>query len=301
MRMVSQLARAIGAMALGTVLAGGFPADLAAQTGPPEDVPRAEIPRTPTGRPDMNGIWQALGNHHWDIERHQARAALEFRPGPIIPVPAEGIVALGALGAVPPGWGAVEGGEIPYLPEARAARDENRDHYLERDPAIKCFLPGVPRAVLEPMPFQIFQSEGHFLIAYEFADAVRDIYLEDPGPSVLDAWMGQSVGRWEDDTFVVEVDAFNGMTWFDRAGNHHSAALKVTERYTLVTPYHIWYEATMEDANTFTRPWTIRLPLYKQIDPNARLGKFKCIEFVEELMYGHLRRTPVGAEQEQQP
>ena len=222
MRMVSRLARAVAVMAFGAVLGAGFPADLAAQTGPPPDVPRAEIPRTPTGRPDMNGIWQALGNHHWDIEAHQARAALQFRPGPIIPVPAEGVVALGALGAVPPGWGAVEGGEIPYLPDALAVRDENREHYLERDPAIKCFLPGVPRAVLEPMPFQIFQSEGHFLIAYEFANAVRDIYLEDPGPSVLDAWMGQSVGRWDGDTFVVDVDAFNGMTWLDRAGNHHS-------------------------------------------------------------------------------
>jgi hypothetical protein len=258
-----------------------------------------EIPRTPTGRPDLNGIWQALGNHHWDVEQHQARAALQLRPGPIVPVPAEEVVALGALGAVPFGWGAVEGGEIPYLPEALATRDENRQHYLERDPAIKCFLPGVPRANLEPMPFQIFQSESHMLIAYEFADATRDIYLDDPGPSVLDAWMGQSVGRWDGDTFVIEVDQFNGMTWFDRAGNHHSAGLKVTERYTMLTPYHIWYEATMEDPNTFSRPWTIRLPLYRQIDPNARLGQFKCIEFVEELMYGHLRKTPVGAEQEQ--
>lgn len=296
--MVPRLTSVAAALAAGVALAGGLHPGLEAQTGPPDGVPRADIPRTPSGRPDMNGIWQSLGNHHWDIEPHQARAALDFQPGPIIPVPSRGVVALGALGAVPPGWGAVEGGEIPYLPDARTVRDENREQYLERDPALKCFLPGVPRAFLEPLPFQIFQSEGHFMIVYEFADAVRDIYLEDPGPSVLDAWMGQSVGRWEGDTFVVEVSAFNGMTWFDRAGNHHSAALTVTERYTLVTPYHIWYEATMEDPNTFSRPWTIRLPLYKQIDPSARLGKFKCIEFVEELMYGHLRKTPVEAEEE---
>ena len=292
-RMVSRFAKAVGVMALGTVLGAGYSADLAAQTEPPADVPRAEIPRTPTGRPDMNGIWQALGNHHWDIEAHQPRAALQFRPGPIIPVPAEGVVALGALGAVPPGWGAVEGGEIPYLPEARALRDENREHYLERDPAIKCFLPGVPRAVLQPMPFQIFQSEGHFLIAYEFANAVRDIYLENPGPSVLDAWMGQSVGRWEDDTFVVEVTGFHGQAWLDRAGNHHGPALRVTERYTMIGPDHIMYEAELDDPETYARPWTIRMPLYRNIDPNARLGQFKCVEFVEELMYGHLRKNPI--------
>ena len=191
----------------------------------------------------------------------------------------------------------MEGGEIPYLPQAVAVREENRQHYLERDPAVKCFLPGVPRANLKPMPFQVIQSESHFLIAYEFAGAVRDVYLEDPGPPVLDAWMGQSVGRWEGDTFVIDVEGFNEMTWFDRAGNHHSDALRVTERYTMLTPYHIWYEATMEDPKTFSRPWTIRLPLYRHIDPNARLEQFKCIEFVEELMCGHLRRTPLGAEQ----
>ena len=253
MRMVSLVAAAVGAAgALGIVLQVG----LGAQPGLPTELPTAEIPRTPTGRPDLNGIWQALGNHHWDLEQHQARAALQFQPGPVVPVPAREVLAMGALMSVPSGWGAVEGGEIPYLPEALAVREENRQHYLERDPAIKCFLPGVPRATLKPMPFQIFQSESQFLIAYEFAGAVRDVYLEDPGPPVLDAWMGQSVGHWEDDTFVIDVQGFNGMTWLDRAGNHHSDALKVTERYTMVTPYHIWYEATMEDPKTFSRPWT---------------------------------------------
>ena len=296
MRRVSRLSRAVGVVAFGAVAGGGLSASLDAQTAPAAELPRAEIPRTPTGRPDLNGIWQATGNHHWDLEQHQARAALQFQPGPIVPVPAVEVLALGALAAVPSGWGVVEGGEIPYLPEALAVREENRQHYLERDPAIKCFLPGVPRATLKPMPFQIIQSEAHVLIAYEFAGAVRDVYLEDPGPPILDAWMGQSVGRWEGDTFVIEVDGFNGMTWLDRAGNHHSPALKVTERYTMLTPYHIWYEATMEDPQTFSRPWTIRLPLYRHIDPNARLGRFKCVEFVEELMYGHLRKTPVGDE-----
>ncbi len=251
------------------------------------------IPRTPTGQPDMNGLWQALGNAHWDIEPHAARPALQVQPGPIVPVPANEVLALGALGSVPWHWGVVDGGQIPYQPEALARRNENRENYLERDPAIKCYLPGVPRATYMPFPFQIFQSQSHFFIAYEFAGAVRNVYLQDPGPPQVDSWMGQSVGRWEGDTFVVVANGFNDQSWFDRAGNHHSWQMTVTERYTMLSPYHIWYEATIDDPEVFTRPWTIRMPLYKHVDPNARLGQFKCVEFVEELMYGHLRKEPI--------
>jgi len=119
------------------------------------------------------------------------------------------------------------------------------------------------------------------------------VYLEDPGPPQVDTWMGQSVGSWDGDTFVVTVNGFNGETWLDRAGNHHSPGLTVTERYTMVSPDHIMYEARLDDPATYSRPWTIRMPLYRNIDPNARLGQFKCVEFVEELMYGHLRKDPI--------
>jgi len=251
------------------------------------------IPRTPTGRPDFNGLWQALGNAHWNIEPHAASAGLELQPGPVVPVPATEIVHMGTLASVPSHWGVVEGGVIPYLPQALARRNENRENWVERDPEIKCYLPGVPRANYMPFPFQIFQSESHFFMAYEFAGAVRNVYLEDPGPPQVDSWMGQSVGRWEGDTFVVVANGFNDQTWFDRAGNHHSWQMTVTERYTLMDRDHIMYEATMEDPETFSRPWTIRMPLYRHVDPNARLGQFKCVEFVEELMYGHLRKTPI--------
>ena len=141
----------------------------------------AQIPRTASGRPDMNGIWQALGNAHWDIEPHAAKPALQLQPGPVVPVPATELLAFGALGSVPSHYGIVEGGEIPYLPEALERRNENRENWAERDPAITCFLPGVPRANYMPFPFQIFQSDSHFFIAYEFAGAVRNIYLNDPG------------------------------------------------------------------------------------------------------------------------
>ena len=238
----------------------------------------------------MNGIWQALGNAHWDIEPHQARAALQMVPGPIVPVPAPEVVAFGAIGAVPPGMGIVEGGEIPYLPAALAIRDANRENWITRDPVVKCYLPGVPRATYMPFPFQIFQSERAFFITYEYAGADRNIYLQDPGPAQVDSWMGQSVGHWDGDTFVVEVAGFTGQAWLDRAGNHHSYQMTVEERYTMIDRDHIMYEATMTDPSTFSRPWTISLPLYRHIEENARIGVFKCVEFVEELLYGQYRK-----------
>ena len=259
----------------------------------PASAQRGPVPRTASGRPDMNGVWQAMTSAHYDVEPHAPRPALAMRPGPVVPVPAREVVALGAVGAVPGGVGIVVGGEIPYRPEARAKRDENREKWLERDPEVRCYLPGVPRATYMPFPFQIFQSDRAMFFAYEYAGATRHVHLTDPGPPEVDTWMGQSVGRWEGDTFVVQATGFNDRTWFDRAGNHHSEQLKVTERYTMLGPDHMRYEATMEDPATFTRPWTIRLTLYRHVDADARLGQFKCAEFVEELLYGHLRKKPL--------
>jgi hypothetical protein len=253
----------------------------------------ANIPRLPNGKPDFNGIWQALNSANWDIQAHMARPALAMRPGPIVPVPAKEVIAFGAVGYVPSGVGIVEVDDIPYRPEALAKKKENQENWLSRDPEIKCYLPGVPRGNYMPYPFQIFQSDKAFFIAYEYAGATRNVYLKDPGPPQVDSWMGQSVGRWEGDTFVVDVNGFNDQTWFDRAGNHHTESMKVTERYTLSDPDHIQYEATIEDPRTFTRPWKISMPLYRHVNKNARLGQFKCVEFVTELMYGHLRKEPL--------
>ncbi|MGE0360278.1 MAG: hypothetical protein AB7H93_17680 [Vicinamibacterales bacterium] len=279
--------------ALVAATAGATLALVARPVGSQAQAPSPAIPRTADGKPDLNGLWQALTTANWDIEAHTARAALAMRPGPVVPVPAKEVVALGAVGAVPSGVGIVVGGEVPYLPEARKKKDENLAQWLSRDPEIKCYLPGVPRATYMPFPFQIFQSQSAFFIAYEYAGAVRNVYLTDPGPPQVDSWMGQSVGRWEGDTFVVTANGFNDQSWFDRSGNHHSAALTVVERYTMTGPNHIQYEATITDPDTFSRPWSIALPLYRHVNPNARLGQFKCVEFVEELMYGHLRKTPL--------
>jgi hypothetical protein len=254
---------------------------------------RSAIPRTADGRPDLNGIWQVLNTANYDLQAHTARPAMAVRPGPVGPVPAAPVLALGAVGAVPAGLGVVEGDEIPYQPWAAEKKKENHENWITLDPEIKCYLPGVPRATYMPYPFQIFQSNKAVFIAYEYAGAVRNVYLKDPGPPPLDSWMGQSVGRWDGDTFVIDVTGFNDQSWFDRAGNFHSEALHVVERYTLINRDHIQYEATIEDPKVFTRPWKISMPLYRHVNQDARLQQFKCVEFVEELMYGHLRKTPL--------
>lgn len=255
-------------------------------------------PRGPGGvHPDLNGIWQALGEAHYDLERHMARASMELREGPRGPVPSAGTVRLGAVAAVPPGLGVVvdegEGTSIPYTPEALALRDENRANWLERDPEIKCYLPGVPRATYMPYPFQIVQGEKDVFIAHQYAGAVRNIYSEDPGPAPLDSWMGQSVASWEGDTLVLTVTGLLADTWLDRSGNHHSAKLRVVERFTPMGPNHLWYEATLEDPEVYTRPWKIAMPLYRRMEADFQLLDFKCVEFVEELFYGKWRRQPL--------
>jgi hypothetical protein len=251
-------------------------------------------PRTADGKPDFNGIWQALNEANYDIQTHMARSAMAVRPGPYGPVPAAPVLALGAVGSVPPGIGIVEGDEIPYLPAALAKKKANQDNWLTSDPEIKCYLPGVPRATYMPYPFQIFQSSKAIFIAYEYAGAVRNVFLKDPGPAPIDSWMGQSVAHWEGETLVIDVTGFNDSTWFDRAGNHHSEALHVVERYTRTSPDVISYQATIEDPKTFSRPWKISLPLYRRQEKNAQLMDFKCVEFVEELLYGQFRKKPLS-------
>jgi hypothetical protein len=240
--------------------------------------PALTVPRTADGKPNLNGIWQSMNAADWDLQAHAAEPG---RPD------------LGAIGAVPPGLSVVEGNEIPYRQAALAKKQENFKKRLTADPEIKCYLPGVPRATYQPFPFQIVQTPGTILVSYEFASASRIIKMAKLKPPPVDSWMGQSSGRWEGDTLVVDVTGFNGDAWFDRAGNFASDSLHVVERYTLATPDVVQYEATIEDPKVFTRPWKISMPLYRHLEKNAQLLEFKCVEFAEELMYGHLRRKPV--------
>src|SRR5437899_6936026 len=235
-------------------------------------------PRTSDGKPDFTGIWQAMNSANWDLQAHEARR------GPVI--------ALGAAFSIPASPGVVEGNEIPYLPAAAAKKKENAENWLARDPEIKCFLPGVPRMMYMPYPIQIVQGQDTILMASEFASASRTIRMNSKAKSPTDAWMGWSIGRWEGDALVIDVTDQTDQTWFDRAGNYHSEALKVTERYTLVDRNTINYEATMEDPKVFSRPWKISMQLYRHVETNAHVMEYKCVEFVEELMYGHLRKPP---------
>ena len=259
-------------------------------------------PRTAEGRPDLSGVWQALNTANFDLQAHPARPSLAVIPAPPrtgapgsnratpTDLPAPAVRALGAAGGVPAGEGVVEGDEIPYQPAAALQKKENAEHWLERDPEITCFMPGVPRATYMPYPFQILQGADTILIAYEFAGTTRTIHLTEVPDNPAATWMGLSRGRWEGETLVVDVTDFNDRTWFDRAGNFHSDALHVVERYTPASPHHLMYEATIEDPKVFTRPWTIRMPLYRRVEANAQLLEYKCVEFSEELLYGDLKK-----------
>jgi hypothetical protein len=241
-----------------------------AQTPAPYKAPRLD------GHPNLSGIWQALNTADWDLLTHSARMG---------PMP-----ALGAVGAVPPGIGVVEGDEIPYKPDALAKKQANGEHWLTEDPEVKCYMPGVPRATYQPYPFQIVQGSSTILIAYEFAAASRIVYMENHLKPPVDSWMGWSNGHWEGDTLVVDVVGFNDQSWFDRAGDYHSDQLHVVERYTPASPDILNYEATIDDPQVFTRPWKISMPLYRHVEKNAQFLEFRCVEFTEELLYGQFKK-----------
>lgn len=288
---MQQWLRTIGVAAAGAVLAATVSWMTTPVSGQQAAAYRA--PRAADGHPDLNGIWQALNTANFDLQTHVARPALAVRPGPYGPVPAAAVLALGAVGSVPGGLGVVEGDEIPYKPEALAQKKKNQENWLTSDPEIKCYLPGLPRATYMPYPFQILQSSKAIFFAYEYAGATRNIYLKDPGDPPVDSWMGQSVGRWEGETLVIDSKGFNDQTWFDRSGNFHSEQLHLVERFTRTGADHLQYEATIEDPQVFTRPWKISMPLYRRVEKNAQLMEFKCVEFVEELMYGQYRKNPL--------
>ena len=228
--------------------------------------------------PDLSGIWQTMNTASWNLEGHTASKM------PVTDI-------LGALGGIPAGMSVVEGGEIPYLPEALERRDQNRSDWTNLDPVAKCYIPGVPRSTYMPWPFQILQTDTEIFIAYEFGSNSRTIFMDRPGTEApLPSWMGYSLGHWENETLVVNVTKQVPDTWLDASGNYHGADLVVEERYTLVDENRIQYEATIDDPDVFSRPWTIKIPLYRRMEDGARLLEYKCVEFGEDLLYDHLRR-----------
>jgi len=235
-------------------------------------------------RPDINGVWQVLGSAHWNLEGQNA-----FK-GPATNV-------MGALGGIPAGVSYVVGGTIPYRDDALAQRDVNRDQWNKYDPAVKCYIPGLPRQTYMPFPFHIVHSANKIFIAYEFGSNSRIIHLDRPGSRAeLPSWMGYSVGRWEGDTLVVVVTDQVAETWLDASGNYHSDELTVTERYTPMGEDHMKYEAVIEDPKVFTQPWTLEMTLYRRKGVDARILEYKCVEFAEDAVYGHLRKDAESAE-----
>jgi hypothetical protein len=239
-----------------------------------------------TQNPDLNGIWQTLTTANWDILDHSVE------PGPY---PA----LIGAWGMQPSGQGIVEGGVLPYKPEALEKKKAN---YASRtkvdpfnlhtmgDPEAKCYAPGVPRAMYLPYPFQIVQMPNKILMVFGYSNVNRFIQLDKHEEAPIDLWMGWSNGKWEGDTLVVDVTGFNGHTWLDRSGNFTSDALHVVERYTLTGPNTIMYEATIEDPNVFTRPWKMSFPLYRRLEKNVQITENRCVSITEEYIYGSLAK-----------
>ena len=198
---------------------------------------------------------------------------------------------MGAIAAIPAGSSVLkDGGSIPYLPQALEQRNANRANWPQEDPEAKCFMLGIPRATYHDIPFQIFQGgrDDDLLMLYPFAASQRVIHMNETTGLPLDAWMGKSNGRWEGDTLVVTTLNQNGMAWLDRAGNHASYNLVVTERFTLLGPNHIWYEATMEDSQTYSESWTIEMPLYRLVEDDAQTYEHKCVPFADDLLYWDL-------------
>ena len=213
------------------------------------------------GQPDISGVWQALNSAAWDIEGHA-----------------------GATG-VPAGRSVVEGGVIPYTAAALARRKENFASRKTLDPETKCWLPGVPRITYMPYPFHILQFPRYTVINYEYMNTTRFIYMDDTGrpeADVIDFFMGASNGRWEGNTLVVDTTNNNDRTWFDRAGNFHSDALRLVERFTPIDADHLNYEVTIADPKTFTKPWKMSMPLYRRIENNAQLLEYECFAYAED-------------------
>ena len=216
------------------------------------------VPRAADGKPDLQGIWQVQNRAAYDLQVHDAR------PGMLA------------------GEGVVEGGDIPYRPEAAAKKAENFSSRQTADPLLKCYMPGVPRIMYLDFAFQIFQTPTHIAETFEWSQLHRLIYMNGTKPPAgIDFWMGDSRGHWEGDTLVVEVTNHNDRTWFDMAGDFHSDALRVVERYTLVDVNTIQYEATIDDPKVFTRPWTISMPFHRQTQMR-RLPEYHCAAELEE-------------------
>jgi hypothetical protein len=220
--------------------------------------PESALPRTADGKPNFQGVWQVRNSAAFGLEDHVAREGM------------------------PAGRSVVEGGTIPYLPEAAARRVELASNRKTEDPLEKCFMPGVPRIMYMPFPFHIYQTPEHIAITFEWSQVHRTIHTTGtPPPDGIDFFMGDSRGRWEGDTLVVDVRHHNDRTWLDPTGTFHSDELHLVERYTLTDPDTIQYEVTIEDPKVFAKPWKISMPIHRHKERD-RVFEYQCQAEVEE-------------------
>ena len=231
---------------------------MAAPPGTPTSSQQQGLPRTADGKPDLEGIWQASSTAAADLQDH--------------------VAGLNMLA----GRSVVAGNVIPYQPWASSRKAENFRNRQTADPLSKCYIPGVPRVMYLDFPFQIFQTPKVIAMTFEWELDYRLVYTDGtPHPTDADFWMGESRGHWEGDTLVVDVANINDKTWFDMAGDFHSDALHVVERYHMTDHDTIQYEATMEDSKVFTKPWSIHIALHRRTDRD-RLFEYSCQSEIEE-------------------
>ncbi len=234
---------------------------LAADAGP--------IPRLANGRPDFSGIWETLSNADEDLEPHSARDDAA------------------------PSAGVVVGNVIPYLPKALEQKARNFSARATDDPRLKCWTLGTPRDIYYPEPFQIFERPQDLTLVFEFGNTVRDIHTDGtlhPVDTDNEFWLGDSRGHWEGDTLVVDVRDFNDETWLDRAGDFHTEALHVIERWTLLDANTLDYRATLSDPNVFSRPWTLEVLLYRRREKNFHLIENYCFTLDYDQYYPYPAR-----------
>jgi hypothetical protein len=231
--------------------------------------------RTADGQPNLEGIWRAWNLAQYDLEDHGAKPGVPAGRGFVVDPP---------------------DGKIPYRPEMLDKRKKNYegtktfDPVKNTDPLAKCYIPGYPRITYMPWPFQIVQSKETVFFNYEWSHKTRYVPVTNiPAPKRAEpeelTWSGMPRGKFDGSSLVVTLTNFNPYSWFDMAGNFHSDALKVTERYTLVGPDTLQYEATMEDPKVFTRPWTIRMNLDRQKD--TPLLDYECTAMLDDLGIDH--------------
>jgi hypothetical protein len=242
--------------------------------------PAGPFTRTPEGKPDFQGMWDAANfAAAYDIEDHPV-AQFEIPAGKgVIIDPADN--------------------KIPYQPSALAKKNDLMEHHMFQDPEAHCTLAGVPRQMYAPFGFQIFQPTGYVVIFFEAFHAYRIIDLSGRphSSSNIKTYQGDSVGHWEGDTLVVDVANQNDKTWFDMSGNFHSDEIHVVERYTPVDADNITYQATITDPKVYTRPWTISFGLRRNRQAGFELMEFACVEGEKDLQ--HYVDTEGGAAKKQ--